>query len=387
MKKTRQLVTIGLLATGLVALYGCSSDAVQGEEDSGNIQPVELKIRTSVEMAREATVGVVKGDAFAEGDTIAVYAHSEHYNTTSNNYALYKLSSSSWAAIGTTDKIYLSTEPATIYGVYPPKLEVTHNSAIDANTTAKITSLFTGKADEADDGNKIILPSTSNAANSSTETIHTAKGEKDCMWATAPGSSGTINATTPTATLTMAHALALVSFKFYKDDTFKGTGKLTKIKLTKVDTSGEFKTGAATMKLSNGEITIESSATEGTLTRFLYDDSTEGYTLKALSELTGSTDGDKKATLPAFGMLVYPKTGLEADKVKAVFTIDDVDYPINIPAATADSNEWKAAYNTIYTVKMKSQELEISVSVTQWADATVSTELVPIDGTTTTGNN
>jgi len=396
MKKTRQLVTIGLLATGLVALYGCSSDAVQGEEDSGNIQSVELKIRTSVEMARagsNGTEGVVTGEAFADGDTIAVYAHSGHYNTTSNNYALYKLNSSSWGAIGTTDKIYLSTEAATIYGVYPPKLEVTHSSAIDANTTAKITGLFTGKADSADDGNKITLPSTSNAANSSTETIHTAKGEKDCMWATAPGSSSgtTIDATSPTATLTMKHALALVSFKFYKEASFQGTGKLTKIKLTKVDTNGEFKTGAATMNISSGTITITDNDTQGTLTRFPYTDtSTEGYTLKALSELTGNNESEKKATLPAFGILVYPKTGLEADKVKAVFTIDDVDYPINIPAASSSdgSHEWEAGYNTTYTVLMKGKELGItSVTVTDWQTATVSSELVPIDGTTTTGNN
>ena len=371
MKKTRQLVTIGLLATGLVALYGCSSDAMQGEEDSGNIQPVELKIRTSVEMARatSGTVGVVTGEAFADGDTIAVYAHSEHYNTTSNNYALYKLNSSSWGAIG-SDKIYLSTEAATIYGVYPPKLEVTHSSAIDANTTAKITGLFTGKADSADDGNKITLSSSS-----STDAINAAKGEKDCMWATASGSSSTINATSPTATLTMKHALALVSFKFYKDATFQGTGKLTKIELTKADDTGaEFKTGEATMKLSNGDITIASNAKEETLTRFLYADaSTEGYTLT-----------NSSGSLPGFSFMVYPNTSLEAKKVKAVFTIDGVDYPINIPAASSSdgSHEWEAGYNTTYTVLMKGKELGItSVTVTDWQTTTVSDELVPIDPT------
>jgi hypothetical protein len=361
MKKTRQLVTIGLLATGLVALYGCSSDAMQEEDggnNNGNIQPVELKIQTSVEMARTATEGVVKGDAFADGDTIAVYAHSEHYNNTSNNYALYQLSGSSWAAMGTTNKIYLSTEDATIYGVYPPKLEVTHNSAISESTTAAIAGLFTGKADSADDGNKITISSAS-----STDAINAAKGEKDCMWATA----SSVNATSSTATLAMAHALALVSFKFYKDNTFQGTGSLTKIELTKADTSGEFKTGAATMNISNGTISTTGND-QGTLTRFPYTDTTPGYTLT-----TNSSD------LPGFSFMVYPNTSLADNKVKAIFTIDGVAYPINIPAVTSNSNEWKAAYNTIYTVKMTGKEPTLSVSVTKWQDATVSSDLTPIN--------
>ena len=367
MKKTRQLVTIGLLATGLVALYGCSSDAMQEEDggnNNGNIQPVELKIQTSVEMARAATEGVVTGEEFAEGDKIAVYANSTNYNSTSNNYAVYVAGSSgsSWTVDG-SNHIYLSTEDASIYGVYPHDLEVTHAStAITTSTTAAITGLFAGETTaQSDNSNKIILPSSEPE-----KVINAAPGEKDCMWATA----SSVSATSPTATLTMKHALALVSFKFYKDATFQGTGKLTKIELTKADdTSAEFKTGEATMKLSNGEITIGSSATEGTLTRFPYADaSTEGYTLTTSS-----------SSLPGFSFMVYPNTSLAADKVKAIFTIDGVEYPINIPAASGTSNAWAAGYNTAYTVKMSGKEPTLSVSVTKWQDATVGTDLTPIN--------
>ena len=125
------------------------------------------------------------------------------------------------------------------------------------------------------------------------------------------------------------------------------------------------------MNISSGAITITNNAAEGTLTRFPYTDAdTGGYTLT-----------NSNSNLPGFSFMVYPNTSLAANKVKAVFTIDGVKYPINIPAVTSDSNEWAAGYNTIYTVKMKGKELEISVSVTQWADATVSSELVPIDQT------
>ncbi len=367
MKKTRQLVTIGLLATGLVALYGCSSDAMQEEDggnNNGNIQPVELKIQTSVEMARAATgtEGVVKGEAFAEGDKIAVYANSTNYNSTSNNYAVYVAGSSgsSWTVDG-SNHIYLSTEDASIYGVYPHDLEVTYAStAITTSATAAITGLFAGATTaQTDNSNKITLSSSN-----STDAINAAPGEKDCMWATA----SSVSATSPTATLTMAHALALVSFKFYKDASFAGTGKLEKIELKAAESSGEFKTGAATMKLNDGTIDITAD-TQGTLTRFPYaDTSTPGYTLT-----------NSNSSLPGFSFMVYPNTSLAADKVKAIFTIDGVEYPINIPAASGTSNAWAAGYNTAYTVKMSGKEPTLSVSVTKWKDATVSSDLTPIN--------
>ena len=77
--------------------------------------------------------------------------------------------------------------------------------------------------------------------------------------------------------------------------------------------------------------------------------------------------------------MVYPNTSLAADKVKAVFTIDGVAYPINIPAASGTSNAWAAGYNTAYTVKMSGKEPTLSVSVTKWQDATVGTDLTPIN--------
>lgn len=375
MKKTRQLVTIGLLATGLVALYGCSSDAMQEEDggnNNGNIQPVELKIQTSVEMARAATgtEGVVKGEAFAEGDKIAVYANSTNYNTTSNNYAVYTAASSgsslSWSA--GESHIYLSTEKTKIYAVYPSDLTVEHStSAVTDNTNATGLNLFEGSDTSTDESTRITVPNSA-----ATPPVYTAKGEKDYMYAT-PVADKT--ASDNSASLTMKHALAMISFKFYKDDTFKGTGSLTKIVLENIDeNSTTLKTGSASMAIKDGTISNEQDGTNKSLTRYPYKDTTAGYTLTTI------TDGDK-SNLPTFGMLVYPNTSLADNTVKAVFTIDEVEYPINIPAVTSSSNEWAAGYNTIYTVKMSGKELSISVSVTQWTDATVSNELVPIDPT------
>ena len=370
MKKTRQLVTIGLLATGLVALYGCSSDAMQEEDggnNNGNIQPVELKIQTSVEMARAATgtEGVVKGDAFAEGDKIAVFSDK---NT--DKKAEYTLgnTTNSWT-VTSTDHIYLTGETANIYAVYPSTLTLTSGTTVGTNGTVDITSLFAGETSAADDNNTITLP----GSNPEKE-INAAKGEKDYMYATA-----TASATSSTASLTMKHALAMVTFKFYKDDTFAGTGKLTKIELKKVETDGAFKTGTATMNISSGTIDA-SSGSDGTLTRFTNSNGVnDGYTIGTLPT-TGSSDEDKKAAIPGFSMLVYPNTSLAANKVKAVFTIDNVEYPINIPAATGSNNEWAAGYNTTYTVLMKGKDLGItSISVTKWQDATVGTDLTPIN--------
>ncbi|WP_455669188.1 fimbrillin family protein, partial [Phocaeicola sp.] len=208
MKKTRQLVTLGLLATGLVAPYGCSSDAMQEEDggnNNGNIQPVELKIQTSVEMARAAatgTEGVVEGDAFAEGDKIAVFSDKN-----ANIKAEYTLgnTANSWT-VTSTDHIYLTGETANIYAVYPSTLTLTSGTTVGTNGTVDITSLFAGES-SADNNNTITLP----GSNPEKE-INAAKGEKDYMYATA-----TASATSSTASLTMKHALAMVTFKFYKD--------------------------------------------------------------------------------------------------------------------------------------------------------------------------
>lgn len=394
MKKTRQLVTIGLLATGLVALYGCSSDAVQGEEDSGNIQPVELKIRTSVEMARatSGTVGVVTGEAFKANDAIAVYAHSSHYNTTSNNNAVYTAasdgSSLSWSA--GESHIYLSTEEATIYAVYPSTLTVNASSGVSASTTTSV-SLFAGDSSDNKNASTITL-----LQNNPEQSINAASGETDYMYATASAdasnNAGTNDNTSnnakataenPNVTLTMHHALALVTFRFYKDNTFAGAGKLTKIALQKAGDDKAFKTSGATMNISSGAIDA-SSGSDGTLIRFTNSyNKNDGYEIATLPS-TGSSEEEHKAAIPGFSMLVYPNTSLADNTVKAVFTIDEVEYPINIPAASSSegSHEWAAGYNTTYTVKMKGKELGItSVTVTDWQTATVGDELVPIDPT------
>jgi hypothetical protein len=366
MKKTRQLVTIGLLATGLVALYGCSSDAMQGEEDgdnNGNIQPVELKIRTSVEMARAATEGVVTGEAFAEDDQIAVYANSTNYNSTSNNYAVYKLGSTGWVVEG-SDNIYLGTENTKIYAVYPSDLTVEHSSAVTDNTKATNLTLFTGSSSD-EESSRITVPTSP-----ATPPVYTAKGEKDYMYAT-PVADKT--ATANTAELTMHHALAMISFKFYKESTFSGDGSLTTIVLKNLDESTTtLKTGSASMAIKDGTISDAADGTSKSLTRYPYTASSAGYTLTTL------TDGNK-SNLPAFGMLVYPNTELQASKLQAVFTIDGVAYPVGIPAVANSSNEWAAGYNTVYTVKMSSKGLGITkVTVTKWETATVSDDLTPI---------
>jgi len=371
MKKTKQLVTIGLLATGLVALYGCSSDAMQ-EEGGGNIQSVELKIQTSVEMARAAigTEGVVKGEAFQAGDAIAVYANSTHYNTTSNNYAVYTAasdgSSLSWSVVGAGSKIYLSTEKTKIYAVYPSTLTVEHSSsAVTDNTNATGLNLFEGSDTSTDESTRIAVPNSA-----ATPPVYTANGEKDYMYAE-PVADKTANDNS--ASLTMKHALAMISFKFYKDATFIGTGSLTKVVLKNIDESSTtLKTGSASMAVNNGNISNEQDGTNKSLTRYPYTETTAGYTLTTI------TDGDK-SNLPAFGMLVYPNTSLQANKLQAVFTIDNVEYPVNIPAATTNNNEWAAGYNTTYTVKMSGKEPTLSVSVTKWQDAPVNSELTPIN--------
>lgn len=373
MNKQRIIISLGIVC--IASLCSCSHN----EETEDANQPVELGIKTSIALTR----AVETGEAFTDGQYIAVYANSTTTNTTTNNYAVYTYASNAWGASG-SNKIYLSAEPATIYAHYPaysgtgtstPLTVNNYNSGSGVTTSSTVNvSTFEGVTTGADDNNKITITGSSN-----TNDINAAPGETDYMYATKPNdtsqpqasngkSTAPYSALTKSVNLQMNHALTMVSFRIYKDANYHNTGKLTKIELknasgtTPLSKAG---TGNTTMNISTGAITLPSGNQEAAVyTRYIYQNSDAGYTIQE------APSGSNPENSPAFSILVFPVASISTNAIKVTFTIDDTPYEISIPSS-GSSTGWKAGNNNIYKVTMNSIGLEIgTVTIKQWNNQT-----------------
>lgn len=333
----------------MLVMSACSNTEEVAGENSDKL--VELQIAPSIIQARAVSAtGAITGTSFAENSSIAVYANSTKTNNTSNNFAIYTYGGSGWSS--GEDKIYLSSEDATIYANYPSTVTATYSSAVTDQSTIEVSTFEGGVSDGS---NTITIE------NSSTTAINACSGEIDYMYAKL---SSSINNQSTEVAIPMKHAMSMVSFRVYKADTYNNNGYLTQITLGNVSSTVLAKPGAsdkATMKLGNGEITISNPAA-ATYTRVIKEGNAEYYTLKA-------APADATETSPAFSILVYPiNAAIAADNIKATFRIDGQDYAVNLPAMNATDNySWTAGKNHIYKVTLGGKELTItSVSITEW---------------------
>lgn len=366
----RPIINLGMIVISLAALGACTDE--EGYNDIN--EPANLQIQTSITLARS----VVEGTSFSAETLIAVYANNTNSNNTSNNYAVYKNNGSGWVFNG-SDKIQLTAEDATIYAHYPAgeKYVITHSVAVTAGSTLA-TGLFEGKTSE-ESGNKIIIES------SNTKEMNAAPGEVDFMYsAENDGSHPTANngkksggnANDHTVNLTMRHAMSMVSFRVYNDQTYTHTGSLTKIQLKNKGANTTLNKGtSATMALGDGTITV--TGTEAaTFTRYIYtgtsDSNSAGFTLKK----SGTSGGTAPSANPAFSLLVYPDTTADKSTIEAIFTVDGTDYPVALPSS---GQAWDKGKNHIYTVKLNGKELGTgTVTIVGWETKEISTELVPV---------
>jgi len=352
----------------MLVMSACSNTEEVAGENSDKL--VELQIAPSIIQARAVSAtGAITGTSFSSGASIAVYANSTTTNAASNNFAIYTVDNSSqWSnTANDANKIYLSSENATIYANYPSGVTATHNGAVTSTSTIAVSTFAGASSGDAS-------ASTITAGSSSTTSINACSGEIDYMYAT-PVSS--INNKSTSVAIAMNHAMSMVSFRVYKADTYNNNGYLTQITLENVNTGTALAKpgasgGTATMKLGNGEITL-SNPEAATYTRVIKEGNAEHYTLKAAPT-------DATETSPAFSILAYPiKAKIESTSIKATFKIDDQDYTVNLPEFTADATSgysWTAGKNHIYKVTLGGKELTItSVSITDW-----DSNGTPIDG-------
>lgn len=357
----KQNKTMVLLAISMAGICGCSNDH---EEDAVDNKLVELAVNPSIMQTRAAGEGVQSGTTGSVLGSIAVYANGTT-NSTTNNFAIYSYNStpSKWENTDANNKIFLSNKNATIYANYPSTKNAAHTSTAVTGDSGVEVSTLAGATDAAGEDNTITI------TGSSVSNINACAKEVDYMYATPVSDKN--NAATEVS-LTMKHAMSMVSFRIYKDKNYTNSAHLTKIELSnatgssllaKPGTSG----GKATMKLGDGSITVTSG--EAIIyTRFTKEDSNGYYQLKEAST------NETTPTVPAFSILVYPiTTKIEADKIQAKFTIDDKVYTLSLPErVVSDGYSWAPGQNHVYTLNMNGKELSVTqVTLTDWVPTTV----------------
>ena len=378
MKQTKLPVYLMLLAT--LSASSCSNEDTPDTPYNPSNDPdaVELGITAGVALTKRA---INQGTDDTNFESIAVYAvgATTSYGNT-NNYALYT-KNGTWAS--STDKIYLTSETATIYGYHPAYTPGAGGEMAASGTALKLTTVaenstipvtvFPGTSDSKDTNNTI--PTTDNASGT---TILSAPGEIDYMWAEdadnngnpATASNGKA-AGSPDASvaLKMKHAMAMVSFRIYNDGTYANTGKLTKIVLKNKSNTALSQGSNPVMAIKDGTITSNAEETV-TFTRFIGD----GYTLKKQggSGLAGA-DAAKDAS-SKFSILVLPHNGAK-NTIQVEFTIDNTVYAVDL-AATSDAVNWAKGTNTLYTAKLSGKELTLSsITVEGWGNGATTGEL------------
>lgn len=297
-----------------------------------NTEPVELQVNPMVATTRSA---IQEATSMAN---VAVYATGTDYTSDkSNNYAVYTYSGGNWSN-SATDKIFLTNEKATIYGYYPT------DARYNADLNISVTLLEGTEA--------TIITAVENATGTA---IASATSEVDCMWAT-PVSDVSNAANKNKVSLKMNHALSMVSFRVYKDASYKGPGSLTKFIVENAASKNMLSKGTKPkMKITDGTIT------PGTTQNAKYTRTIQsGYTLPSIS-----TDSKK------FSILVLPTdVSIGDDNIKVTFTVDGADYSVNLKAPTASgtNGKWLAGNNNLYTVKLGGTEPEVTVDVTKWTE-------------------
>lgn len=373
----------------LLLAVGCSESILPEGQDTG---VAELQVSPQVVLTRGAIDA--GSDASAVGKalgSIAVYANSKTTNKTTNNYGLYTYSSSAWGN-SATDKIYLSAEEATIYAHYPAyqpgnngefqssgtALKATNSSGEYTESSTINISVFPGKSGDANAKIDFNPTDNSDSQTSTKDKILAASGEVDYMYAD-QGSTGVkasykngSDSKTGKVTLTMKHALAMVSFRVYADHTYKNTGAFTKLVLANKsgDTKNVLNNGGTTpaMKIKDGTITLGSSPAAVTYTRDIAN-----YTLSKATADTDQARATAKNNAMKASILVLPENTADKSTVEATLTIDNQDYKVALPGS---NSAWKAGENYLYTVKLSGSELVISsVTVTEWTTVASSTDL------------
>jgi len=166
----------------------------------------------------------------------------------------------------------------------------------------------------------------------------------DYMYATPVENRSNATEETATANLTMHHVLSMVSFKFLnKDTTYPGVGVVNKITLQNKPYKQALKSGSGTMNISNGEVIFNAVSFGGISL----------YPSKPLLDEEGEVHYPK---------MLIPATVFLDDDAELIFTIDDAEYTVDLPAM-----EMEQGVRYEFPVSISGTELVLgTVSIEEW---------------------
>ena len=396
----KQLLSLAALAA-MLSVTGCTQQEVFTGDD-GKDEPAVLGISTGVLTAE--TKSVVGGDliTYAKADYASealgigvVVLNAEGNGTysgeaisTDHVWFMGNDKGDEWKSISDKGESFaaavaapytLKDETGTVYAYYPKANAVTGTTSSTLTIPAPIKKTGTITIDASVTNADLMFNSVdnswvSNIPSANKKKIICAPDEVDYLYANNSDrkvSSGrTGSSPDRSIDLSMAHALAMVSFRLYNDGTLSGAGALTKIELKNASGKKLIKTtDAAAMNLATGKIADLTENTSDNQVRTI-----SGYTIpKEIKEGTPTADtyivsaptvtGPKVAR--KISLLTYPIASFTGDDIEVVFTIDAQDYPVKIPVSEVAA--WTAGNNTVYTVCASQRKLEItSVSVAEW---------------------
>ena len=221
-----------------------------------------------------------------------------------------------------------------------------------------------------------------------------------------PGADGTVTAPDGTNTdanpgndisLSMKHALSMVTFRLYDKDLVKtaptGANSATtlgSVKSFKIDnvaaSDGPLKTGATTMNLNvTGDTdpidyaSTVSGSISRTLDKYLLirarQTGTAGETASA-STFLYPEGGDGRDAANYISTLVYPIAAMSENTVKVTFDIlepgSTKSFPLTTTLTVPDDGGWLANKNYIYTFSVSKKGLNVvDVTVADWEDVEV----------------
>lgn len=374
---------IFVMALAVAAATACSKNEpaphVEGEKQ-------QLNILTSI-----GTRAVISGTTLPQGSAIGVHVtqgnapevayQGENYAPGGENLQLGEnvrfdnsANANEWVSQtsgGQAARLMIGATEGTIYGYYPYTATVMN---VGADATIPLTVVTTGDID------------LSAAANGSKNYDG---DEVDYLYYKPAGERAKVSsATTATAPLSMAHALASVSFRMYVSSdapvVSDGDANYYLMGYTIKNKQGQSlfvaPTANTTMKIADG--TITTTAGGGEISRTL--NSPDGY---ALTRVAGAdaTEGEKGA-LVWFGNLTLPIPDIASQLVNGVNISDDIEIIFSIKKGlngaaknyavplvvdtTNGSDKWVAGNNYQYTVKVNAfLGLSIQqVTVTDWND-------------------
>lgn len=297
---------------------------------TGRKVPLSVKAGISIEPSTKA---IVAGTGFPDGATIGVQilknSDGSIYETgaLTNVQFTFAQAGSSWSTATTFN---LTATQGNVFAYYPYAAQ--------------------GSNDEIFTTVPVALPATSNTGM-----------DTDYMYATPLTAAEELvnnSAGKNSASLSMNHALAQVSFVVYKEN-YPGTGSFTQFKIedATVGTSWINVSKAAAdnlaMNIANGLIT---GGEKGIITR------TFG-TPETLGAISPSADAATLRTQVNATTLVVPTGSMAAGDIKFTFTIDSK----SSIAFNTTSISWVAGKQYIYKVKLSGTGLSISsVTITDW---------------------